>query len=546
MNGISQTKQRLLTENRELKVRLAESENTLEAIRTGAVDALVVSDAHGERIFTLQSVDYGYRVMAETISEGAVIIDNAGIIVFANRAFSNLTGKEMPTLVGARFRDLLASSLPASVSDFLQECTQNSCRGEFSIACAQGAKPVSISGTSFKIGERQNVCLIISDLRERKEAEARLRNAYEDVERKVVERTHELRQREEEFRTLSENSPDSIERFDAELRNLYVNPAAGKISGIAISGKTWREAGYPPDFIAFWEKQLKKVIKTKTPQNVERGYQSPDGTRYILSSTIAPEFDGEGMVRSVLIVSRDITESVRTADALLHNIQQLTAVNKELGSFNLSLTHDLRNPLHAIVSCISLLSNSNKEMHVDDKKAIDYINQMAGRMSLVIKDLLSLSRISTEDMKVTTVLLSAMAQDLNDDIKARYPQHEAEVIIMPGLTALADKSLVCILLENLFQNAWKFSSKCAKARIEFGATRKNGQTVYFVRDNGAGFDRASAGLLFEPFTRFHSREEFPGSGIGLSIVKRIAARHGGTVWAESEPDKGATFFFTLQ
>jgi PAS domain S-box-containing protein len=429
MAGSSKTKQQLLAEIAGLKNRLAECEDTLEAIRTGAVDALVVSGTGGEKIFTLQSIDYSYRVMAENINEGAVTIDNEGIIVFANKAFSDLTGREMPTIVGARFSDYLSISLPGGISDFLQDCTVRSCHGDFSITCAKGgATPVSIAGTSFKIDGRRNVCLIIHDLRERKEAEARLQHAYEDVEQKVVERTLELRQSEEH---------------------------------------------------------------------------------------------------------------------LQHNVQQLTAVNRELGSFNLSLTHDLRNPLHAIVSCMSLLSNSRKGMCEDERKAVDYINQMTERMSQVINDLLSLSHISTVDMTLTTVLLSTMAQDLIGDLKASDPRNQAEVIIMPGLTASADKPMVSILLANLLGNAWKFSSKCNGARIGFGTTHARGQLVYFVRDNGVGFDSASAGLLFEPFTRFHSREEFPGSGIGLAIVKRIVSRHGGAVWAESEPGKGATFYFTL-
>jgi len=429
MDRVSKTKQQLLRENKELKIRLAESEDTLEAIRTDAVDALVVSDQHDEKIFTLQSIDYSYRVMAENMNEGAIILDNEGIIVFANKAFSDLMGREMSTLVGARIRDFLSSSLPGGLSAFLKECTVGSCRGEFSIAGPRGgAIPVSISGTNFKISGRRNLCLIIHDLRERKEAEARLRNAHEEVERKVVDRTLELGQSEK---------------------------------------------------------------------------------------------------------------------ALQHNVIQLSEANKELGSFNLSVSHDLRNPLHAMVSCISVLSRNKEDMDEDKRKAIDFIKQMTERMSQVIKDLLSLSSISRKDMRSDTVALSSMAQELITEIRASTPGHDAEVIIMPGLTANADEGLARILLENLLRNAWKFSSKRARARIEFGSTLVKGHPVYFVRDNGAGFDMASAGLMFEPFKRFHSRENFPGTGIGLSIVKRIVEKHGGTIWAESKPGEGATFYFTF-
>ena len=415
MDSASKTKQQILRENDELKNRLAECEDTLEAIRTGAVDALVVSDKQGERIFTLQSTDYSYRVMAENINEGAVILDNDGIVVFTNKAFCDLAGREMATLTGAQFIDVLSRSSPTEFPSFVKECTVRPCRDEFFLANPRDdAMPVSISGTVFKISGRQNVCLIISDLRERKEAEARLRKAYEEVEQKVVART-----------------------------------------------------------------------------------------------------------------------------------QQLSRANKELGSFNLSVSHDLRNPLHAIVSCIAVLFKNKKNMNEDEQKAIDYIRQMTKRMSQVLKDLLSLTYISRHEMRSAAVALSTIAQDLVNEIKANDPHHEVEVIIMPGLTVSADESLVSILLENLLRNAYKFSSKCTRARIEFGATYIGGQLVYFVRDNGVGFDRALAGRMFEPFVRFHTQEDFPGSGIGLSIVKRIVERYDGAIWAESEPGKGATFYFTL-
>jgi len=190
---VSKTKQQLLSELDRLKHRLSESEDTLEAIRTGAVDALVVSDKQGEKIFTLQSVDTGYRVMVESMNEGAAILDNNGIIVFANNAFSVLAGREMAALVGARFGDILPGPLRAGFSSFLRECAVRPGRREFLIALAQGGiAPVSISGTHFKVDGKQNVCLIISDLQERKDAEQELRNAYGGMERKVVERTMEL------------------------------------------------------------------------------------------------------------------------------------------------------------------------------------------------------------------------------------------------------------------------------------------------------------------------------------------------------------------
>jgi two-component system CheB/CheR fusion protein len=193
--GNSKTKHELLLENDELKNRLSECEDTLEAIRTGAVDALVISDAQGEKIFSLQSTDYSYRVMVENMNEGTVTLNGDGIIIFANKAFSDLIGREMGTLVGARFSDFLSKDLHNDISSFIKKCVTRPSRGELSLAGAQsGVIPVSISCTNFNISGRRNVCLIIGDLRERNEAGQKLRVAYTEVEKKVVERNETIQE----------------------------------------------------------------------------------------------------------------------------------------------------------------------------------------------------------------------------------------------------------------------------------------------------------------------------------------------------------------
>ncbi len=189
----SKTKQQLLFEIEAIKYRLLETEDALEAIRAGAVDAFVVSDTQGEKIFTLQSADYSYRVMAESMNEGAVTLDKDSVIVFTNKAFSDLLGREMSTLMGTRFSDCLPITLQGFFTAFIKECAVHPHRNEFSVNRApEGTIPVTISGTIFEINGRQNTCLIINDLSEHKNAEQKLRNAYNEVEGKVVERTLQL------------------------------------------------------------------------------------------------------------------------------------------------------------------------------------------------------------------------------------------------------------------------------------------------------------------------------------------------------------------
>ena len=167
------------------------------------------------------------------------------------------------------------------------------------------------------------------------------------------------------------------------------------------------------------------------------------------------------------------------------------------------------------------------------------------RMARLIDDLLSLSRITRREMKREVVDLSAMAKAIAADLHRMQPERQVELIIAEGATVDGDTGLLQIVLGNLFDNAWKFTSVHPRPRIEFGVDQRKGEAVYFVRDNGVGFDMAYADKLFGPFQRLHRAEDFPGTGIGLATVQRIVHRHGGQVWAEGEVGCGATFCFTL-
>jgi light-regulated signal transduction histidine kinase (bacteriophytochrome) len=168
------------------------------------------------------------------------------------------------------------------------------------------------------------------------------------------------------------------------------------------------------------------------------------------------------------------------------------------------------------------------------------------RMSQLIDDLLRLSRISRAEMRYEKVNLSALAKTIAAELQGTQPERRVEFVIGKDITTQGDSHLLRVVLENLLSNAWKFTSKHLRARIEFGAIQVEGRSLYFVRDDGVGFDMAYVGKLFSPFQRLHTETEFPGTGIGLATVQRIIHRHGGSIWAEGEVEKGATFYFTLQ
>jgi PAS domain S-box-containing protein len=219
---------------------------------------------------------------------------------------------------------------------------------------------------------------------------------------------------------------------------------------------------------------------------------------------------------------------------------------KELEAFSYSVAHDLRAPLRAIVGFSQeLLREHPSDFGADDLALIHRIAASGQRMSNLIDALLHMSRLNQLPMQLRQVSLSDTASSIATELMASSPERVAHVQISPNLVAMGDPTLVHSLLDNLLSNAWKYSARRMVTRIDVGAKTVNGETVFFVRDNGCGFDMASADRLFGPFQRLHREEEYAGIGIGLTIVQRIVMRHGGRVWAFSEPDQGTAFHFTL-
>ncbi len=225
---------------------------------------------------------------------------------------------------------------------------------------------------------------------------------------------------------------------------------------------------------------------------------------------------------------------------------QLEAANRELEAFTYSVSHDLRAPLRSINGFSRVLSEDcAKKLDKNGKDALDRIVAATARMGQLIDDLLNLSRMTRAEMKRQRVNLSKNAWKIADRLKDAHPGRDVEFIIAEGLVIHGDEHLLTVALENLFDNAWKFTGNLSHAVIEFGMTRHDGKPAYFVRDNGAGFDMTYAEKLFNPFQRLHRVDQFPGTGIGLATVKRIINRHGGRIWAEGEVGKGATVYFTI-
>ena len=226
--------------------------------------------------------------------------------------------------------------------------------------------------------------------------------------------------------------------------------------------------------------------------------------------------------------------------------EQLRGLHQEMESFSYSVSHDLRAPLRAISGFSQALAeDSADKLDQAGRHYLERILAGAQQMGQLIDALLALSRMTRGEMRRKPVDLSKLARTVCAQLREREPQRQVEVVIADGLAVSGDPGMLRAAVDNLLGNAWKFTSRREQARVEFGSTRAGEQTAYFVRDNGVGFDMAHAGRLFGAFQRLHRAEEFPGTGVGLATVQRIVHRHGGRVWAEGAPDKGATFYFTL-
>jgi signal transduction histidine kinase len=233
-------------------------------------------------------------------------------------------------------------------------------------------------------------------------------------------------------------------------------------------------------------------------------------------------------------------------DSLRRAKEATEAAYRELEAFSYSVSHDLRAPLRSISGFSQLLlEDHSSKLDEEGKDSLKRIVAATEKMGWLIDDLLKLSRVSRAVMERGQLDMSAIARQTAERLRVSHPGRQAEFVLAEGLFAFGDERLLTVVIENLLGNAWKFTEKRGKATIEFGQERHEGEKIFFIKDNGAGFDMTYADKLFKPFQRLHKTDEFPGMGIGLATVKRIIDRHGGRVWIEGVTGKGATVYFTL-
>jgi PAS domain S-box-containing protein len=372
-------------------------------------------------------------------------------------------------------------------------------------------------------------------------------------------------EREKQVRLLLDSTAEAIYGVNLDGVCTFVNPACVQMLGYTseedLLGKNMHDLIHHtlPDGTPYAKEDCHVRHATLTGQSSHidnEVHWRADGSSFPVEYWSHPIRKNDEIIGTV-VTFFNITERIKAVEDLrryreeleqhvAERTAELTAVNKELESFSYSVSHDLRSPLRAIDGFSqALLEEYANKLDADGQQYLARVRNAAQRMGDLIDDMLNLSRVTRTQIKREVVDLSALGLQVIEELQKHEPQRHVEVTVMPEMIAKGDRSLLQIVLENLLGNAWKYTSGVQPASIEFGAERLNNETVYFVQDNGIGFDMQYANKLFTPFHRLHSSGEFPGTGIGLATVARIIARHHGRVWAEATPNQGARFRFTL-
>jgi len=390
--------------------------------------------------------------------------------------------------------------------------------------------------------------------------------ARHEAEKILREATTALRQSEAQFRQLAEMIPNLAWTANSKGWIYWYNQRWYQYTGTTpeqMEGWGWQSVHDPAVLPAVLER-WRVSIQTGKPFEMVFPLRGADGIFRPFLTRVAPLSDEHGKVMQWFGTNTEITELTeaqrreREARAEVERLNaklearvgqrthELEIANRELEAFSYSVSHDLRAPLRSLDGFSQiLLEDYSQVLGTEGRDYLQRIRNASQRMARLIDDLLQLSRVNRSELRTALVDLSTLAATILEELRAAHPERQVETQVQPGLATSGDPRLLEVALRNLLDNAWKFTSRQEHGIIEVGSEEHDGRQVFFVRDNGAGFQMQYAGQLFQPFQRLHAIGTFEGTGVGLATVRRIIERHRGRVWAEAAPGRGATFYFEV-
>ena len=529
----------------DLTLRL-ESSPRMDEIDYIAVGITVLTEELREAFRALGEADKRYRRMVDTDIKGILMIDEEGKTSYANHKIARMLGYTVKEMLGRPLTDFVnEEDVPET-----EEKIDRSRRGikeqyDFRFQRRDGTDLWAIvSATPHFNGDGSYAggVSMLTDITERKHVEEALRES------------------EQRFKDVAFSSADLVWEVDREGRFTYCSDSVRDVLGYTleeIEGQRMFEF-MTPDECERLKKIYAWVARNRLPiKDLENKYVKKDGKVIVMLTNGVPIVDGRGKLLGYRGVLKDITEHkqieeerTRTNEELESRVEERTAqledANKELESFSYSISHDLRSPLRAITSFSHIVMEKNSaDLDNEARRLLDLVVQNAERMEELIKGLLEFSRMGRQEMRMSRIDMEELADDVFVELTTGAPGRQVDFKLARLPAARGDRLLIHQVLSNLISNAIKFTAKEEKPRIEIGSRAEAEANVYWVKDNGVGFNTRYADKLFKVFSRLHSSDDFEGTGIGLANVQRILHRHGGRAWAESELGQGATFYFTL-
>jgi PAS domain S-box-containing protein len=525
-----------ITERKEIESGLEKTRKELEAIKISE------DEAH----------EYAESII-NTVREPLIALDQDLRVVTASRSFYEFFKVNPEETMGQliydlgnkqwdipKLRELLETVLP-------QKATFDNYEVEHDFATI-GRRIMLLNARQIQrvLGKERIILLAIEDITERKEIESGLEKTRKELEVTKISEDAALEYAESVINSVRE----PLIALDQDLRVVKVSRSFYdffKVNAEETMGQLIYDLGNKQ-----WDiPKLRELLETILPEKasfddyeVEHDFATIGRRIMLLNARQIQRVLGKE--RIILLAIEDITEKKKLEREVMKERDVAESSNKELEAFSYSVSHDLRAPLRSIDGFSqALLEDYQDKLDDTGKNYLDRVRKATQHMGSLIDDMLKLSRLTRSEFHHESVDLSTIVREISEKLQQDNPDKTVDVIIREGVIVNGDPSLLKIVLENLVNNAWKFTSKEAQPQVEFGTTVKEDKTACFIRDNGVGFDMAYVNKLFGAFQRLHTSLEFPGTGIGLATVRRVINRHGGQVWVEAEVGKGATFYFTL-